>query len=73
MIMQTRDNMGGTYTGVSVPMSGYTPVEATVEAGADDGRYMHQVRNITRDCVNQGGVSNLRVTAECPCEECTDD
>jgi hypothetical protein len=38
MIMQTRDNMGGTYTGVSVPMLlRYIPIEATVEAGADDG------------------------------------
>jgi hypothetical protein len=73
MIMQTRDNMGGTYTGVSVPMLRYIPIEATVEAGADDDRYVHQVRTIIQDCVNQGGVSNLRVTAQCPCEECAAD
>jgi len=70
MIMQTRDNMGGTYTAGFVPMLRYLPVEATVETGADDDRYMHQVRTIIQDCVNQGGVSNLRLTAQCPCEEC---
>jgi Schlafen, AlbA_2 len=73
MIIQTRDNMEFAYTGVSVPMLRYTPVQATVEAGADDNRYMHQVRTIIQDCVNQGGVSNLRVTAQCPCEECAAD
>jgi hypothetical protein len=73
MIMQTRDNMGGIYPNVSVLMLRYTPVEATVESGADDDRYMHQVRTIIQDCVNQGGVSNLRVTALCPCDECAAD
>jgi hypothetical protein len=70
MIMRTLDNMGGTYTSGFVPMLRYLPVEATVETGADDDRYMHQVRTIIQDCVNQGGVSNLRVTAQCPCDEC---
>jgi hypothetical protein len=73
MIMQTRDNMGGIYTEVSVPMLRYTPVEETVEASVDDESYMHQVHAIIQDCVNQGGVSNLRVTAQCSCEECTAD
>ncbi|WP_231975963.1 hypothetical protein [Mycobacterium sp. E2462] len=73
MIMQTLDNMGGTYTAGFVPMLRYLPVEATVETGADDDRYMHQVRNIIQDCVNQGGVNNLRVTALCACEECVAD
>jgi hypothetical protein len=59
--------------GVLVPMLRYTPVEATVDAGADDDRYMDQVRTIIHDCMNQGGVSNLGVTAQCPCEECAAD
>lgn len=70
MIMLTRDNMGAVYREASVPMTRYTPVEATVEAGSDDSEYMHQVRTIIEDCVNQGGVSYLRATNPCPCVEC---
>ena len=73
MIMQTRDNIGTAYTGVSIPMLRYMPVEMTIRAGLDDAVYLHQVRVLIHDCVNQGGVSNLRVTAECPCEECAED
>jgi hypothetical protein len=58
------------YTDVSIPMHRFTPVEATVEVGTDDKRFLHQVRILVQDCVNQRGITNLRITAECPCEEC---
>jgi Putative DNA-binding domain len=71
MIMQTFDDWDHIYTARgSVPMPRYTPIESTIEAGTDDDRYMHQVRNLIQDCVNQGGVSDLHVTAKCPCDEC---
>lgn len=70
MIMQTIDNFGHPYTDVSIPMHRFTPVEETVEVGTDDERFLHQVRILIQDCVNQGGITNLRITAKCPCEEC---
>jgi hypothetical protein len=71
MTMQTFDEWDNAYTAAGlVPMVRFTPVEATVEAGADDDRYMHQARTLIQDCVNQGGVGRLSVTAQCPCDEC---
>ena len=70
MIMQTVDNLGSPFAGTSIPMHRFTPVEATIEVGTDDERYLHQVRALILDCVNQGGITNLRITAACPCDEC---
>ena len=70
MEMKTVDQQGFPFTGVSTPMHRFTPVEATVEVGTDDGRFLHQVRVLAQDCVNQGGITNLRTLATCTCEEC---
>jgi hypothetical protein len=70
MIMQTVDNQGYPFVGTSIPMHRFTPVEATIEIGIDDERFLHQVRILILDCVNQGGITNLRITAACPCDEC---
>ncbi len=70
MIMQTVDNQGYRFAGTSIPMHRFTPVEATIEVGTDDERFLHQVRALILDCVNQGGITNLRITTACPCDEC---
>ena len=70
MIMQTVDNQGYPFVGTSIPMHRFTPVEATIEIGIDDERFLHQVRILIQDCVNQGGITNLRITAACPCDDC---
>jgi hypothetical protein len=70
MIMQTLDNQGYPFVGTSIPMHRYTPVEAMIEVGTNDERFLHQVRALILDCVNQGGITNLRITAACPCDEC---
>ena len=61
MIMQTADTHGFAFTDTSIPMHRFTPVEATATA-ADDEQYFHQVRALIQDCVNQGGITNLRIT-----------
>ena len=55
----TKDNMGSTYDGVSIPLHRYTPVEATVNAAESALDFFWQVHQIAQDCVNQGGVSNV--------------
>lgn len=55
----TVDASGHSYDGVSTPLHRFTPVEVTVNGAGSDHRYAERVRDLARDCVNQGGVSNL--------------
>lgn len=57
----TTDNHGFTYDGVSIPLHRYTPVETTVNAIEPDLDYYWHVHDLAQDCVNQGGVSNVRM------------
>ena len=69
MITQTLDNQGFLISPTSIPMCRFTPVEATVSF-VDDERSLHEVRVLIQDCVNQGGITNIRITTVCPCDEC---
>lgn len=55
----TKDNMGFTYDGVSVPLHRYTPVETTVNAIEPAADFFWHVHDFAQDCVNQGGISNV--------------
>ncbi|WP_234347628.1 AlbA family DNA-binding domain-containing protein, partial [Streptomyces specialis] len=57
----TKDNFGYSYDGVSTPLHTYTPVETTVNAVASDLDFYWHVHDLARDCVNQGGISNVRM------------
>lgn len=57
----TTDNHGLIYDGVSTPLHRYTPVETTVNALEQNLDYYWHVHDLARDCVNQGGVSNVRM------------
>jgi hypothetical protein len=57
----TKDNMGSTYDGVSTPLHRYTPVETTVNAVEPALGFYWHVHDFAEDCVNQGGVSNVRM------------
>lgn len=70
LIMHSADQFGFVDAGTSVPMHAFLPIDATIEVSADDARYLHQVREVIRDCLNQGGISVLRGVAECDCDEC---
>ena len=61
LMILTKDNMGFTYEGVSIPLHHYTPVETTVNATATDLDFYWHVHDFAQDCVNQGGVSNVRL------------
>lgn len=55
----TKDNQGFTYDGVSTPLHHYTPVETTVNAVEPASDFHWHVHDLARDCVNQGGISNV--------------
>lgn len=55
----TKDNMGFTYDGVSVPLHRDTPVEGTVDAVESAADFYWHVHDFAQDCVNQGGISNV--------------
>ncbi|MGY2011980.1 hypothetical protein ACW9HC_33845 [Nocardia gipuzkoensis] len=60
LTIQTVDNHGFPCADKSHRLARYSPVEATIDAGADDAAYEQQVRELALDCVNQGGVSYLK-------------
>lgn len=57
----TVDNFGHSYGDVSTPLHRYIPVESTVNATAADLDFHWRVHDLAQDCVNQGGVSNVRM------------
>lgn len=57
----TTDNHGFTYDGVSTPLHRYTPVETTVNAAEPALDYYWLVHDLAEDCVNQGGISHVRM------------
>jgi len=71
MIMHSLDGHGLRYSGASTPIYRFIPVEATVEVGDTDEGWFHQVRELARDCINQGGLTSLQTLASCPREECS--
>lgn len=59
----TADNFGYTHDGVSTPLHRYTSVDTTVNASVPELDYHWHVHDLAQDCVNQGGISNLRLIA----------
>jgi hypothetical protein len=57
----TKDNVGFTYDGVSTPLHRYTAVETTVNAVESDSDFFWHVHDLAQDCVNQGGISTVRM------------
>lgn len=56
----TTDGMNSAYSGSTIPLAQYTPVEVTVRANADSHDFYQQVHDVALDCVNQGGIAQLR-------------
>lgn len=59
LVILTKDSLGFTDDGVSTPLHHYTPVETTVNAMEPALDYYWHIHDLARDCVNQGGVSNV--------------
>jgi hypothetical protein len=61
LAIQAVDQLGFAFDGHSIPLARYTRVVATVRADVDDRRFLDQVHGLALDCVNQGGISTLRL------------
>lgn len=61
MRILTVDNQGYSYDDNSTPLAVYTPVTTTVRADADDVDFYWQVHDLAEDCVNQGGITYVRM------------
>ncbi|MGM7667979.1 AlbA family DNA-binding domain-containing protein [Microbacterium sp. A93] len=61
LLIQTVDQSGHPYDGTSVPLRRYLPVEATIDADVADAEFLSRVYEIAEDCVNQGGITNVRM------------
>lgn len=59
----TVDGSHFVYEGVSTPLHHFAPVETTVDARESDNEFRRHVYELARDCVNQGGISNLQLIA----------
>lgn len=55
----TKDRMGFTCEGVSIPLHRYSPVETTADAAEPAADFFWHVHDFAQDCVNQGGVSDV--------------
>jgi len=56
----TTDGMNYPYSGGTIPLAQYTPVEVTVRANADSRDFYQQVHDVALDCVNQGGIAHVQ-------------
>lgn len=61
LMILTLNNSGQAFDGVSTPLHQFTPVETTVNAREPALDHFWHVHDLARDCVNQGGVSNVRM------------
>lgn len=57
----TVDNSGFVYKDVSTPLHRFAPVETSLDAREADNEFRRHVYELARDCVNQGGISNLHL------------
>lgn len=60
----TVDNSNRVFDGVSTPLRRFTSVEVSVNAQASNTEFHRSIYELARDCVNQGGISNLRLIAQ---------
>ncbi|WP_441996123.1 AlbA family DNA-binding domain-containing protein [Paenarthrobacter sp. TAF1] len=57
----TVDGHGLVYEGVSTPLHRFAPVEVSIAARGSDKDFHRHTYELARDCVNQGGLSNLQL------------
>lgn len=60
LVVQTVDPMNNPIAN-ALSLAQYTPVTSTIRAETDDADYHQQVRTLAEDCINQGGITELRV------------
>jgi hypothetical protein len=61
LIILAKDGLGHVHDGASVPLHRFTPVEMTVNAAVSASEFYRQAHDLALDCVNQGGISGVRM------------
>jgi hypothetical protein len=61
IVIRGADSHGFPYDGNSFELLSYTPVEITVTANAGALDYYWQVHDLAQDCINQGGLTHVRL------------
>lgn len=61
MKILARSWTGAVFDGVSTPLHRYVPVEMSVDAGSSATDFRTRLYELALDCVNQGGLSSLRL------------
>lgn len=56
----TTDGMNYSHSGSTIPLAQYTTVVATVRADAEATDFHWQIHDLALDCVNQGGIAQVR-------------
>jgi hypothetical protein len=69
IVIGTVDRHGWPYDHGSTPLSEYTPVTATVRTNVSERDFLEQLHSVVLDCINQGGIINLRVLRPLPSED----
>jgi hypothetical protein len=60
------DGMGHAYSGSSIPLARYTPIDVTVQADAHPTTFFQQVHDLALDCLNQGGIAHVQTISPPP-------
>jgi hypothetical protein len=61
ILIRGTDNFGHPFDGNSLELHRYSPVDLTVVADASALDYYWQVHDLARDCINQGGLTHVRL------------
>jgi hypothetical protein len=61
LVIQTADGWGFPYDEGSIPLTCYTPINASVRTDMDSASFAEQVCDLATDAINQGGIEHLRM------------
>ncbi|WP_054248622.1 helix-turn-helix domain-containing protein [Rhodococcus opacus] len=61
LVIQSADRFGHPFADNSIPLARYSPVLTTVRADADSLDFFQQVHDLAEDCINQGGLTVVRM------------
>ncbi|MFF1531502.1 helix-turn-helix domain-containing protein, partial [Cellulomonas sp. NPDC058312] len=61
LVIQSADKFGHPFVDNSIPLARYSPVLTTVRADADSLGFFQQVHDLAEDCINQGGLTVVRM------------
>jgi len=66
MLIETVDGNGRHFNASTIPLAVFTPVTATVLTDASPLDFYWQVHDLAEDCINEGGISAVRLISPPP-------